>query len=158
VTVTFEHEVLVAAPPERVFALALDIDQHLASMSETGERAVAGVTTGQIGLGEQVTWKGTHFHVPFTMTSRVTELDRPHRFVDEQVRGPFRRWYHEHVFEAVAGGTRMLDRVRFDAPLGPIGRVVEHLLLARYLHDLITHRAEHLRRTAEGPTIDGSAP
>ena len=147
-TVSFEHEVVVAAPIERVFDLALDIDQHLASMAETGERAVAGVTSGQIGLGEQVTWKGTHFHVPFTMTSRITELDRPHRFVDEQVRGPFHRWHHEHLFEKVEGGTRMLDRVEFAAPLGPIGRVVEHLLLGRYLHDLITHRADHLCRAA----------
>jgi ligand-binding SRPBCC domain-containing protein len=147
-TVRFEHEVHVAAPPALVFDLSLDVDEHLASQVSSGEQAVAGVTSGRIGLGEQVTWRATHFGVPFTMTSRVTQLERPHRFVDEQVRGPFTRWRHEHVFEATAGGTRMVDRIEFDAPLGPIGWVVERLVLARYLEQLIADRADHLRAEA----------
>jgi ligand-binding SRPBCC domain-containing protein len=149
VTVSFEHEVHIAAPPTVVFDLSLDVDVHLASMADSGERAIAGVTTGQIGLGEQVTWRATHFHVPFTMTSRISVLERPHRFVDEQVRGPFRRWRHEHLFEPADGGTRMVDRVEFDAPAGPIGWMAERLVLERYLRALIAARAAHLRRVAQ---------
>lgn len=118
-------------------------------MSASGERAVDGVTSGQIGLGEQVTWKATHFGVPFTMTSRVTELERPNRFVDEQVKGPFRRFHHTHEFTPDRRATVMVDRVRFDAPLGPVGDLVEHLVLGCYLERLIAERGEYLKAQAE---------
>jgi ligand-binding SRPBCC domain-containing protein len=117
-------------------------------MAASGERAVGGVTSGRIGLGEEVTWKARHFGVPFTMTSRITELDRPTAFVDEQVRGPFTRWRHEHRFEPTATGTRMTDDVTFAAPCGPIGLIAERLVLATYLRRLIDVRNAHLVATA----------
>jgi len=46
----------IAAPSERVFDLARSIDAHQDSAGGTQERAVAGVTRGLIGLGEEVTW------------------------------------------------------------------------------------------------------
>jgi ligand-binding SRPBCC domain-containing protein len=118
-------------------------------MSDSGERAVGGVTHGQIGLGEHVTWRATHFGIPFTMTSRVTELERPDRFVDEQVTGPFRRFRHVHEFFEESGRTRMVDRISFDAPLGPLGRSVERLVLDRHLRRLITQRGHFLKQAAE---------
>lgn len=90
-TVRFGHETRIEPPAQPVFDLSLDIDAHRAPMSASNERAIAGATSGRIGLGETVTWRATHFRIPFTITSRVTELDRPHRFVDEQVRGPSAR-------------------------------------------------------------------
>jgi ligand-binding SRPBCC domain-containing protein len=148
-TLRFEHETRIEARVELVFDLSLDIDAHRASMWASNERAIAGVTSGRIGLGETVTWRATHFRIPFTMTSRVTELARPHRFVDEQVRGPFRSFHHEHLFEAHDGVTRMIDRIRFDAPGGPIGRLVERDMLASYLQKLIAVRGEYLKAEAE---------
>ena len=99
-------------------------------MARSRERAVAGVTTGRIGLGEEVTWRAWHFGVPFTMTSRITELEAPELFVDEQVRGPFRSFRHEHAFIPGADGdsTIMIDHVVFDAPLGGLGRLSEGAL------------------------------
>lgn len=151
-TVTFETTTCVAAPPEVVFNLSLNIDAHLESQAAAKELAVGGVTTGQIGLGEEVTWRATHFRVPFTMTSRVTELERPQRFVDEQTRGPFRRFRHEHEFRASGAGTTMVDRISFDAPLGPLGRLVERLVLGSYLQRLIEERAQFLKVAAERET------
>jgi ligand-binding SRPBCC domain-containing protein len=150
-TVEFEVTTVIAAPIEAVFDLSLDIDAHLQSMAASGERAVDGVTSGRIGLGEDVTWRATHFRIPFTMTSRVTELDRPHRFVDEQQRGPFRRFRHEHLFEVdePGGGTVMRDRLSFDAPAGVVGRIAERLVLARYLEELIEQRGRHTKAEAE---------
>jgi ligand-binding SRPBCC domain-containing protein len=149
VTVEFEHVTHIPAPIEVVFDLALDIDAHLASMAGSGERAIAGTTRGLIGPGETVTWRARHFGIPFTMTSKVTEWDRPHSFVDEQIRGPFRSFHHEHRFDASDAMTVMTDRVRFDAPLRLIGRVVEHVVLGRYLHELIADRGRYLKAEAE---------
>lgn len=148
-TVTFETTTTIAAPTEVVFDLSLSIDVHVDSQAAANERAIAGTTSGQIGLGEEVTWRATHFHIPFTMTSRITELDRPRRFVDEQTRGPFRRFHHEHEFIPTETGTTMIDRISFDAPVGPIGRIVEKMVLGSYLEHLITERGEFLKDRAE---------
>ncbi|PZE31113.1 SRPBCC family protein [Curtobacterium sp. MCLR17_042] len=139
-TVSFRVVTELPVPPERAFALSLDIGAHERSMVATDERAVAGTTAGMIGLGESVTWRVRHFGIVWRMTSRITALEAPHRFVDEQVRGPFARFHHEHRFEPSAGGTRMVDTITFRAPLGPLGRLAEVLALARYMPKLIADR------------------
>lgn len=135
---------LVPATPEACFALSLSVDAHTASMSQSGERAVAGVTSGLMRLDDTVTWQATHFRIPFRMTSRITEYEAPRRFVDEQVSGPFHRWWHEHRFDAVAGGTQMTDVVEYEAPVGPIGRLADRVVLTSYMTRLLERRSRWL--------------
>ncbi|MFF2390275.1 SRPBCC family protein [Agromyces sp. NPDC058104] len=136
-------------PREAAFDRSRSIDLHVASLAHTDERAVGGVTSGAIGLGEEVTWRARHFGLRWRMTSRITESDRPHRFVDEQVRGPFRWFRHVHRFEpGAAGETVMIDEVAFAAPLGPLGRMVEPVL-GPYVRRLIERRNVHLAASDE---------
>jgi hypothetical protein len=129
---------------ERVFDLARDVDLHVRTMARSRERAVAGVTSGLLGPGDEVTWVARHGGVPWRMTVRVTAFDRPHRFVDEQVSGPFHRFRHEHTFEEEPDGRVVVhDHVRFTAPLGPLGRAVEPLL-RWYLRRLVCQRSRAL--------------
>ena len=58
----------IAAPPPRCFELSRSVDLHLESMVGSGERAVAGVTSGLIGPGEQVTWEARHLGRLWHMT------------------------------------------------------------------------------------------
>lgn len=148
-------ETLIRATPEACFDLSLSVDAHTTSMGASGERAVGGVLTGRMGPGDQVTWRARHGGVPFRMTSRITEWERPARFVDEQVVGPFRAWRHEHLFAPVADGTLMVDVARFQAPCGPVGRLVERAVLTRYLTRLLAIRNAWLRAELERPA--GSA-
>lgn len=141
--------VRMAASPDVVFDLSRSIDTHSASMSESGERAVDGITEGHIELGEQVTWWARHFGFTFQMTSRITEMNRPSRFVDEQVAGPFRKWRQLHSFEAVADGTRMVDTIHYEVRFGPLGQAVDRLFLNRYLTDLIAQRNDFIKQAAE---------
>jgi ligand-binding SRPBCC domain-containing protein len=137
--------------PEAAFDLSLDVDVHTNSMAASREAAVAGVTRGRMALNDEVTWRAWHFGVPWRMSSRITVLQRPSRFVDEQVRGPFAGFRHEHVFEPMLAGTRMIDRIEFAAPLGWLGRVAERLVLAGYLRRLIERRNAYLVATAAEP-------
>lgn len=114
------------------------------SQKGSGERAVAGVRSGLIGEGQEVTWRARHFGIPLTMTSRVTQVDFPHSFTDEQVRGPFRSFRHVHEFEAAPGGCIMTDRVEFAAPFGLLGRAAGKLVLRPYLQRLIRDRGRFL--------------
>lgn len=143
-TVSFVCRTESVLPPDRLFDLARSIDAHLDSQADAGEQAVAGVTMGLIGAGQEVTWRARHFGVPIRMTSRLTSMEFPERFVDEQVRGPFKAFRHVHEFEATASGSVMTDRVEFTAPFGLLGRIVEKLVLHRYLERLIVERGLYL--------------
>lgn len=131
------------------FDLSLSVDAHTGSMGRHRERAIGGVTSGVMGLGDTVTWRATHFGLPFTMTSQITAHEAPRRFVDEQVSGPFRRWWHEHTFVADGGGTVMTDTVQFLAPLGPLGRIAETVLLTRYMTRLLEQRNAWLQESLD---------
>jgi hypothetical protein len=138
--VHFDAQVIMPVDAKTAFDLSLSIDAHMESFEGSGERAVGGVTGGVIGLGEFVTWRARHFGITWTMTSVITEWDRPRRFVDEQRKGPFRSFRHEHRFEPVEHGTQLIDYVEFEAPFGMLGRVVERVVLARYMRHLIDVR------------------
>lgn len=139
----------VRADPQRCFELSLSVDAHTSSMGRSGERAVAGRTSGILGPDETVTWQARHFGVPFRMTVQVVEHRPPHEFVDVQVRGPFAVWRHLHRFEPTEGGTRVTDEIEFRSPLGPLGRLVDRLVLERYMHRLITARNQWLKDALE---------
>jgi len=140
----------IAAAPRVVFDVSLEVDVHTGSMARSGERAIAGVTSGRLALGDTVTWQARHFGLPWRMTSRISAYDPPASFVDEQLTGPFRRWHHTHHFDPDGhGGTLMRDVVDFAAPLGPLGRLVERTVLTRYLRRLIALRNEHVTAVAE---------
>ncbi|QHF24448.1 cyclase [Rathayibacter sp. VKM Ac-2804] len=143
--VSFEVVTRSSLPVAELFDRARSIDLHTESQAASGERAVGGVVSGTIGLGEEVTWRARHFGVPLRLTSRITAFDAPHSFTDEQTRGPFRSFRHEHRFEADGGGgSVMTDRVSFRAPFGVLGRIAERLVLARYLRRLIEERGAFL--------------
>ncbi|MEU4406338.1 SRPBCC family protein [Streptosporangium sp. NPDC023963] len=146
----FEIVTHVMAPPERVFDISLDVDVHAASMVGSSEKAVGGVTTGSLKLGDTVTWRARHFGIRWRMTSTISAYDRPGHFADEQVSGPFKRWYHAHHFQSCGhGGTVMSDVIEFAAPLGPLGRIAEILALRHYMPKLIRVRNQHIKQVAE---------
>lgn len=141
----------IKAPIEVCFDLARDIDVHTRTVwKHTREKAIAGVTTGRINEGELVTFEATHFGIRQRLTSKITEYNAPYLFVDETQKGAFKSLRHVHLFEKQDEGTLMTDLLRFEAPLGVLGRAVEHLVLKRYMTKFLEHRNEQLKRLAEG--------
>lgn len=140
----------IAAPIEVCFDLSRSIELHVESMAASAERAVAGVTSGLICAGEEVTWQARHFGVRWRVTSRITEFDPPRRFVDEMTEGAvFSRFRHQHDFAGHEGGTRMTDLIEFRTRAGLLRPVVDAVAGA-YLRRLIDVRNATIRRTAEG--------
>ena len=150
--VTLEEMTRIAAPAERCFDLARSVEVHLTGNVHFGEEAVAvgGVSSGLIGLGEQVTWQARHFGVRQRLTSAITAMDRPGYFQDTMVRGAFRSMQHDHYFRTLAGGeTEMRDVFRFAAPLPVLGRIAEVLMLRRYMRALLRERNAVVKQAAE---------
>jgi ligand-binding SRPBCC domain-containing protein len=81
--------------------------------------------------------------VPIRWRSKITIWETPARFVDEQVRGPYRFWKHEHLFEERDGGTLVRDRVRYSVPFDFL---VHELLVRRDVEKIFAYRTECLRR------------
>jgi ligand-binding SRPBCC domain-containing protein len=140
---------VIAAPIDECFALSLAVDAHTTSMSGSEERVVAGVQSGAMTLGDTVTWQARHFGLRFRMTSKITAYEPPARFVDEQTRGPFALWRHEHTFEERDGRTVMTDVVKYRPPAGSLGRLVDRLGLERYMRRLLTQRNAWLKAELE---------
>ena len=80
--------------------------------------------------------------IPFRWEAEVTFWDPPHRFVDEQRRGPYRRWIHTHTFVAERGGTLVGDTVELEV----LGAAAIGWLVARDLRRVFRFRHRSLLR------------
>ncbi len=150
--VRLEELTVIRAPIERCFDLARSVEVHLAGNIHSGEAAVAmaGVTSGLVGLGQRVTWRAKHFGVWQKLMTEITTMDRPGRFQDVMVRGAFRSMKHDHFFRSLSPGeTEMRDVFCFAAPLGVLGRLAECAVLRRYMQALLRERNTVIRHIAE---------
>ena len=143
-------ETIVNAPIERVFDLSRSIDLHKLSAKGTNEEAVAGRTNGLIELNETVTWRARHFGIYQKLSVRITAYDRPHRFTDEMIKGAFATMKHEHRFEPLnESSTKMIDVFEFQSPFGILGRLVDALVLKRYMTRFLVVRNNEIKSVAE---------
>lgn len=139
----------IKANKKIVFDLSRSIDFHKISTNKTNEKAVDGVKTGLIGHGEYVTWKAKHFGKYQHLTSKITEFDEPNYFVDEMVKGIFKKIRHEHHFEETKYGTKMTDVFVYKSPLLFLGKLVDFLFLKKYLSNFLKSRNQLIKEYAE---------
>ncbi len=140
---------LINAPIGRCFDLSRNIDLHLQSMKSSDEKAIAGKVSGLIGLGESVTWSARHLGIPFEMTNKISAMEYPTLFIDEMIKGPFKKLHHQHLFKTIGSQTEMTDIFEFEAPFGIAGWLAEKVFLKKYLLKLIEKRNEVIRFQAE---------
>jgi hypothetical protein len=139
----------LAAPPAICFQLALSVDLHTISTQRTQESIISGVSKGILKLNDSVTFRARHFGVWQTLTSQVTEFESPVYFADVMQKGAFKSMRHEHYFEATASGTLMRDVFVFESPLGWVGKLVDTLILKRYLQGFLEERCNVIKQYAE---------
>ena len=150
--VKLEELTVIEAPIERCFDLARSVEVHLAGNEHCGETAVAlaGVTSGLIGMDQRVTWRAKHLGVWQNLTSEITAMDPPAYFQDTMLQGAFRFMQHDHFFRALSPGEiEMRDVFRFAAPLPLLGRLAEIALLRRYMRALLRERNAVVKEIAE---------
>lgn len=144
----------IYASADICFNLARSIDLHLDTMKHTRETAIAGVTSGLIGLGETVTWRARHFGVTMKLTSKITACENPAMFTDEMIAGPFKMMKHQHLFEQREGYTLMTDEFVYESPLGILGKLADALFLRKYMQQLIEQRNRDIKQKAEAVVVE----
>lgn len=95
-------------------------------------------------------WHG----VPITWRTEISDWEPPFRFVDQQIRGPYRLWHHTHLFEPVEDGTLMTDIVRYRLPLGWLGTIAHTAWVRADLEAIFDYRQEEISRLL-GPVRAG---
>lgn len=142
-------ETKIAATQKVVFDLSRSIDLHIISTQQTGEKTIAGRTSGLIELNETVTWQARHFGIIQKLTTKITEMNSPHYFVDEMTKGVFKEMVHRHSFSENDGFTLMTDHFNFTSPLGIFGRLADAIFLKSYMTSLLRKRNQTIRKVAE---------
>jgi ligand-binding SRPBCC domain-containing protein len=84
--------------------------------------------------------------IPFYWMTEITQVREKEFFADEQRKGPYTLWHHQHHFREIAGGVEMTDIVHYKNPLGFIGRAANTLFIRRQLQRLFAYR---FRKTEE---------
>lgn len=97
-----------------------------------------------LGTGALIRYRLRLVGIPVGWLTEIRAWDPPHRFMDVQLRGPYRLWEHRHTLTAADGSTRIGDEVRYRLPLGPLGRLVRRLIVRRWLDAIFDYRVEKI--------------
>ncbi|HYJ65386.1 MAG TPA: SRPBCC family protein [Parafilimonas sp.] len=144
-----ELKTFIKSDIEIWFDLSRSIDLHQLSTTQTNEKAIAGKTSGLINLDEFVTWQATHFGIRQKLTSKITAYNRPFYFRDEQQKGTFKFFIHDHYFQSKNEMVEMTDVFTFESPFGFAGRLFNMIVLTKHLKNLLIKRNAVIKEFAE---------
>ncbi len=137
VTFTLERDVWLPRPLDDVFAFFADA-RNLERLTPPSLRfELLGGSAAPMHVGMRLDYRIRLYGLPIRWQSEITVFEPPLRFVDEQRRGPYRRWVHTHTFEARDDGTVVRDHVEYAVPGG---RLVQRLLVQPDLDRIFAYR------------------
>jgi ligand-binding SRPBCC domain-containing protein len=146
---TIELELQIKSDIETCFDLARSIDLHQISTAKTNEKAIGGVTSGLVTINDEIIWQATHFGITQKLTSKITSFNKPFHFRDEQLKGAFKYFVHDHCFEVLDNMVIMKDRFEFQSPCGFIGKLFDKLVLTQYMTKFLISRNNIIKEYAE---------
>jgi ligand-binding SRPBCC domain-containing protein len=133
----------VARPLEETFAFFSDA-HNLEAITPPWLRFRILEAPAQLERGSLIRYELRLFGVPIGWHAEIERWTPPRAFTDVQALGPYPLWEHTHRFSPVAGGTEIYDHVRYRVPGGPLGPLVQRLLVGRWLDEIFDYRAVRL--------------
>ncbi len=79
-------------------------------------------------------------NIPMHWTTRILSVRENEMFIDEQIKGPYKTWLHEHHFEEVKGGVMMKDKLSYDIGFGIIGKLAGLLWVDKQVMEIFAYR------------------
>jgi len=139
------HEQLVPSPLDQVFAFFSRTENLETITPDWLHFKILSVDPQPVQTGTLINYELRMRGLPLRWTSKIIEWDPPHKFVDFQVRGPYKLWRHTHRFLAEDQSTRIVDEVVYALPLGPLGRLAHWLMVKRDVEKIFAFREEKIR-------------
>jgi hypothetical protein len=102
--------------------------------------------------GLEIEYKIRLWGIPLGWKSAITVYEPPLRFVDEQVKGPYRYWRHSHEFRSEGDSTLVIDSVDYALALDPLSRMAHALIVRHQLRAIFKYRQTALSRIFDGQT------
>lgn len=84
------------------------------------------------------------FNIPLSWVTEITHIREHSYFIDEQRKGPYRIWHHEHHFREVQGGVEMTDLLYYDVGKGFLGTIISALFVDKRVKQIFEYRGEKL--------------
>jgi ligand-binding SRPBCC domain-containing protein len=106
---------------------------------------ILAVTPEPIQQGTLIQYSLRLHGIALRWTSEIVVWDPPHRFVDLQLRGPYKLWRHEHRFDECEGGTRITDTVNLALPFGVLGQLAYRARVRSEVHKIFAFREKKIR-------------
>ncbi len=84
--------------------------------------------------------------IKLNWVTEITQTSNKEYFVDEQRRGPYSLWHHEHHFKAVAGGVEMKDILYYQIPFGIVGRLADAIFVKKKVSSIFHFREKQVNK------------
>lgn len=136
-------ELFAPVPIEAAFAV-FENPHNLARITPPGLGFRVLTPNLEMRAGAEIDYTIRRLGLPMRWKTLITGYDPPHGFTDEQAKGPYTIWRHRHSFEAVDGGTRVIDDVEYVLPLGVLGQVAHAVMIERQLRGIFQFRQRAL--------------
>jgi ligand-binding SRPBCC domain-containing protein len=141
----FRREQRLTRPPEAVFPFFADARNLEAITPALLSFRLVTPEPIEMRVGTFIQYALRLHGMPVRWDTLIQDWRPPHRFVDVQVRGPYRLWHHTHELEPLGGGaTLMRDTVRYAIGFGPLGELARRALVLRDLEAIFAFRAERV--------------
>lgn len=83
-------------------------------------------------------------NIPIDWCTEITHIKEKEFFVDEQRKGPYSMWHHEHHFKTVEGGVLMTDILYYDIGKSIFGWMAGKLFVHNKIRDIFNYRYQIL--------------
>jgi hypothetical protein len=147
---TISREIRLPRPIDEIFPFFADASNLGAITPPWLEFRMLTPRPVHMAPGTRIDYRIRLHGLPVRWRTEITAWEPPHRFVDVQLRGPYRVWEHTHEFVADGNGTIVRDRVRYALPLGPVGEWARRLFVARDVERIFEYRQHALARRFGG--------
>jgi ligand-binding SRPBCC domain-containing protein len=82
--------------------------------------------------------------IPLSWMTEITHVEEEKYFVDEQRKGPYKLWHHQHHFKRIDGGVEMTDLVHYRLPFGLFGSIAHALIVKKELCKIFSYRYQKI--------------
>ncbi|WP_290733108.1 TIGR01777 family oxidoreductase [Halobacteriovorax sp. JY17] len=138
--VLFKRHQWVKSPLEDVFQFFSDVKNLETITPKNLSFKIVGMNTDQIKTGSLIDYKLKIHGIPAKWKTKINNFEKNKSFIDEQLKGPYSKWVHQHDFQSLKNGTLISDKIVYKVPFGILGNLVSGWFISRDVKSIFNYR------------------